>query len=67
MLKKMDEKNMRKANGGSFHCDYCGWATWGADAMKSHQKAKHRCGGILGNPYAYHFHWVGAYNCYTEC
>lgn len=67
-MKSMNEQEMRQVNAGSFHCDYCGWATWGKDAMRSHQRAKHGCGsGIFSKKYAYHFHWVGAYNCYTGC
>jgi hypothetical protein len=57
----------RNINGGSYHCDYCGWATWGASAMKSHQKAKHNCGKLFGNQFAYHFHLIGKYNCNTTC
>ena len=67
-MKKMSVKATQNANGGSYHCDYCGQATWGASAMKSHQRAKHNCKtGWFSKDYAYHFHLRGAYNCYTHC
>ncbi len=67
-MRKMSLETSKKSNGGSYHCDYCGWATWGSGAMKSHQRAAHGVKRYWWSPgYAYHFHWIGSYNCYTEC
>lgn len=58
-MKKMNQDAMRNTNGGCFHCNQCGWSTWGLDAMYSHLIYAHHSG--------YHFHWRGACNCYSGC
>lgn len=66
-MRKMSENAAKQANGGRFHCEYCGWNTWSAGAMKTHQLVSHsnRYGKVA--KYKYHFHWWGKTNCYSGC
>lgn len=40
MLKKMDEKEMRMANGGSY-CKVCGYSNWNEWKVMKHIAARH--------------------------
>lgn len=67
-MKKMSVNSTKQSNGGKYHCDCCGWNTWGWREMQTHQLVCHSNQVVgRGKSWKYHYHWWGKYNCYSSC